>query len=311
MLGKYRSFEGFNVPRSKVAPFKMQTTQMQTVLKVTNLTKDFGERRAVDSLDFEIERGEIFGLLGPNGAGKTTTIQMAVGLLPPDLGDVDVMGRGSPDQRSVRKYIGVTPQELAFYGSLTAEENLLFFGKLQELSGAELKLRVDEALDFVRLSDRRRDIVETFSGGMKRRLNMAIALLHRPEIVLLDEPTVGVDPQSRNAIFDNILALQDDGKTMIYTSHYMEEVEKLCHRVAIIDQGKLLALDTVDNLVRAHGGERTVVASTNEGEQRIPTRDPLAELNQLDKAGNLRHFSVEEPNLEKVFLNLTGRSLRD
>jgi ABC-2 type transport system ATP-binding protein len=170
---------------------------------------------------------------------------------------------------------------------------------------------VSWALDFVQLSDRRRDYVKTYSGGMKRRLNLAVALVHNPPLLLLDEPTVGVDPQSRNAIFDNILALRKEGRTILYTTHYMEEAQRLCDRVGIMDRGKLLALDTVENLIRAHGGKDAVVAEWDGGEERIETADPVAELRKLQERGRLLRFRVERPTLESVFLNLTGRHLRD
>jgi ABC-2 type transport system ATP-binding protein len=202
-------------------------------------------------------------------------------------------------------------QSLSLYENLTGEENLDFFGRMQGLGGRALKQRVAESLAFVGLTDRRRDRVKTYSGGMKRRLNLAVAIVHEPPLLLLDEPTVGVDPQSRNAIFENIRALKEQGRTVIYTTHYMEEAERLCDRVAIMDHGSVLALDTVDALIAAHGGKSVVIAERNGDPVRIATDDPVRELIGLQEDGGLRSFRVERPNLETVFLELTGRSLRD
>jgi ABC-2 type transport system ATP-binding protein len=197
------------------------------------------------------------------------------------------------------------------YEDLTGDENLSFFGKLQGLTGRKLAERVAWALEFVALSDRRRDFVKTYSGGMKRRLNIAVAVIHDPPLLLLDEPTVGVDPQSRNAIFENILALRKQGRTVVYTTHYMEEAQRLCDRVGIMDHGRLLALDTVERLIAAHGGKSVLLAERTSGEVRVETDDPLAELLRLQKEGPLLRFRVERPDLERVFLHLTGRELRD
>ena len=280
------------------------------MLQLTGLRKVFGQILAVDDLSLEIHPGEIFGLLGPNGAGKTTTVGMAVGLLKPDAGTAQVNG-GNPLDPSTRARIGVATQTLALYEDLTGEENLRFFGKMQGLSGVRLTQRVAWALEFSQLTDRRKDRVKTYSGGMQRRLNLAVALVHDPPILLLDEPTVGVDPQSRNAIFEAILTLRREGRTILYTTHYMEEAQRLCDRVGIMDRGKLLALDTVEALIRAHGGRDVVVVERDEGEVRIETADPVAELDKLRREGDLRRFRVERPDLEVVFLNLTGKHLRD
>ncbi|HPF41365.1 MAG TPA: ABC transporter ATP-binding protein [Phycisphaerae bacterium] len=281
------------------------------MLHLKRLRKQFGDNVAVDDLSLEIHRGEIFGLLGPNGAGKTTTVNMTVGLLKPDAGEVTINGEGSPDNPRVRSRIGVATQALAIYGEMTGEENVRFFATMQGLSGAERKGRVAWALDFVGLTDRRRDKADTYSGGMKRRLNLAVAIVHKPALLLLDEPTVGVDPQSRNAIFENILALRDDGATVVYTTHYMEEAQRLCDRVGIVDHGRLLALDTVDELIAEHGGDSRVIAKRDGGDVEITTSDPLGELQKLQAMSHLQTFRVEWPDLEHVFLNLTGRSLRD
>ena len=281
------------------------------MLKLSHLTKTFGNIHAVEDLSLYIKKGEVFGLLGPNGAGKTTTVNMAIGIIKPDKGTVEIEGYGPPTRPDVRAQVGIAPQTLAIYEDLTGEENLRFFGTIQGLRGGRLSERVKWALEFVNLYERRRDRVKTYSGGMKRRLNLVIALIHDPPLILLDEPTVGVDPQSRNSIFEKIEALRDEGRTVVYTTHYMEEAQRLCDRVGILDMGRLLAMDTVTSLIAAHGGESTVVAVGEEGKTRIKTRDPLGELTRLQQVGGLKDFSVESPDLEGVFLNLTGRHLRD
>ena len=281
------------------------------MLQVNNLRKTFGTTVAVDNLSLEIQPGEIFGLLGPNGAGKTTLVNLAVGLLKPEAGQVTIRNTLSPRDPKTRALIGVAPQTLALYEDLTGTENLTFFGKLQGLGGKKLAERTRWALDFVQLYDRRGDRVKAYSGGMKRRLNLAIALIHDPPLLLLDEPTVGVDPQSRNAIFDNILILQREGRTILYTTHYMEEAQRLCHRVGIMDQGRLLALDSVDRLIQQHGGKDLLIVENEQGETQILADDLFAELEKLRRSTHLQRFRVERPTLENVFLNLTGRQLRD
>jgi ABC-2 type transport system ATP-binding protein len=281
------------------------------VLAFRNISKTFGKIRAVQDLSLEIERGEVFGLLGPNGAGKTTAVNMAIGVVKPDAGTVEIDGKGSPDDAWVRRGIGVAPQALAIYEDLTGEENLRFFGTIQGLRGRHLTERVRWALEFVNLYERRHDRVKTYSGGMKRRLNLVIALIHDPPLILMDEPTVGVDPQSRNSIFEKIETLRKEGRTLVYTTHYMEEAQRLCNRVGILDHGRLLAMDTVGALIAAHGGESTITGSSEAGEVRIKTLDPLAELGALGTRPGFKILTVESPNLEGVFLNLTGRNLRD
>ena len=266
---------------------------------------------AVDGLSLEVSRGEVFGLLGPNGAGKTTTVAMIAGLLAPDEGTVELVSLGSPRIPEVRRHIGVAPQALALYDGLSGEENVALFGQLYGLSADALALRVAAAIAFVGLQDRALDRVATYSGGMKRRLNLAVALVHEPELIVLDEPTVGVDPQSRNLIFDNIRALRSQGRTIVYTTHYMEEAERLCDRVAIVDGGRLLALGTVAELTLAHGARPVLVAEVAGKERRIPAHDPLAALNALAARERVESFRVERPDLEQVFLHLTGRHLRD
>jgi ABC-2 type transport system ATP-binding protein len=280
-------------------------------LEVENVSKAYGRVQAVNGLSFSVARGEVFGLLGPNGAGKSTTVNLAVGLIAPDEGEVSLGGLGSPRDPAARRRVGVSPQALAIYEQLTAEENLRFFGEVYGLSGRPLAERVEWALGFASLEERRRDRVATYSGGMKRRLNLAAALVHDPELLLLDEPTAGVDPQSRNAILERILELRWLGRTVVYTTHYMEEAERLCDRVAVVDHGRVLALGTVPELVRAHGGDPVLVARVAGEERRIPAPDPTRALLELSAAARVEDFHLERASLETVFLSLTGRRLRD
>jgi linearmycin/streptolysin S transport system ATP-binding protein len=282
------------------------------VIALRGLRKRYGAASpALDGLSLEVRAGEVFGLLGPNGAGKTTTVSIVTGLLVPDEGTVDLLGLGSPAQPEVRRRLGLAPQALALYDGLTGEENVALFGRLFGLDGEHLRERVKAALDFVGLRDRGHDAVAIYSGGMKRRLNLAVAVVHDPDLVVLDEPTVGVDPQSRNLIFDNIRALRTAGKTVVYTTHYMEEAERLCDRVGILDHGRLLALDTVPGLLRAHAAKPVLVVEVAGEEQRIESDDPLATLNEIAARESITSFRVERPHLEQVFLHLTGRHLRD
>jgi ABC-2 type transport system ATP-binding protein len=247
------------------------------MLALQHLRKTFGALTAVDDVSLTVERGQLVGLLGPNGAGKTTTVSMIAGLIAPDRGDVLIDGAvlaGDTDPKKGR--IGFVPQELALYDELSARANLQFFGAMYSLSGKPLAAAIASALTLVGLADRERDLVKTFSGGMKRRLNLAAGLLHDPDVLLLDEPTVGVDPQSRNAIFDNLETLKRRGKALLYTTHYMEEVERLADRIIVMDHGRVIANDTLAGL---------------------HAQVPVA-------AG-------ERASLESVFLTLTGRSLRD
>jgi len=281
------------------------------VIRYANIVRSFGATRALDDLSLEVRTGEIFGLLGPNGAGKSTLTNITVGLLDPDGGGITIDGTGEDRNGKPGRLLGVAPQALALYDELTAEENLRFFGGLYNLSGRTLADRVDWTLDFAGLTDRRSDRVRTYSGGMKRRLNLAVALIHDPVTILLDEPTVGVDPQSRNAIFDSIEKLHREGRTIVYTTHYMEEAERLCDRVGILDRGKLLALGTVEELIESHGGKSAVVVQSGGDESRILTDDPVAEMIRLKNERRVRGLRLESPTLESVFLNLTGRHLRD
>lgn len=277
----------------------------EPVLACEGLVKRFGERTVVDGVGFSIAEGETFGLLGPNGAGKTTTISMLCGLLVPDGGDVRVAGRPiSAGAVEAKAAIGLVPQDIALYPDLSARENLVFFGRLQGMAKDRLTRRIAEVLDTVGLADRGDDRVESYSGGMKRRANIAAGLLHEPKLLVLDEPTVGVDPQSRNAIFANLEALRDRGKALVYTTHYMEEVERLCDRIVIVDHGRVVAADTLEGLVGllpARATRRLTIEGLVDDEvvAWLAGRGIAVDANRTDGA------------LEDVFLHLTGRALRD
>ena len=296
------------------------------MIHALDLAKRYGELKAVDGLTFEIRAGEAFGLLGPNGAGKTTTILMLVGALSPDSGSVKIGEAGNPTQPSVRNLIGVTPQSLAIYEELSGQENLELFARLYGLSRTKTKERVEWGLRLAGLLERQKKRASTYSGGMKRRLNLACALVHEPKVLICDEPTVGVDPQSRNHIFDSIEKLKDEGCTLIYTTHYMEEAQRLCDRIAIMDHGKILAIDEVEKLLQTHGGSSVVEARILgpapkdldpsfelKGQTlRIETDHPFESVASLGKSGiEIENLRIDRPDLERVFLNLTGRSLRD
>lgn len=281
------------------------------MIKLESVSKHYGKLLAVDDVSLDIATGEIFGLLGPNGAGKSTMISMISGQIIPSSGDLWVAGF-SPTSNDAKRLLGLAPQATALYEDLSALDNLQFFGSLYRLSKTRLAERCDEVLEFTGLADRAKDRVETFSGGMKRRLNLAVTLLHEPEVLLLDEPTVGVDPQSRNKLFENILTLKEQGKTIVYTTHYMEEAERLCDRVGIVDKGKLLALDSVDRLIDQYGGESQLRISSAAGEVVLNTSQPIKDLqNMLVEHRDITDLRLLRPDLEKVFLNLTGRHLRD
>jgi len=281
------------------------------MLRLTHLTKSFGSLTAVDDLSLEIKEGEIFGFLGPNGAGKSTVVNMATGRLGPDQGTISIGDFGAPTEAATRFHIGIAPQQLSLYDELTARENLVFFGSIYGLQGEALQKQVDWALEFVNIRDRENDPLHQFSGGMMRRVNLAAAILHEPKLLLLDEPTVGVDPQSRNAILERIQDMRTRGCTIVYTSHYMEEVERICDRIGIIDHGKLLTLGTVEEILAQHGQTHKVVATTQSGEEHFDVTDPAEALRALARVPELLEFRTEKPTLETVFLNLTGRSLRD
>ncbi len=281
------------------------------MIQIQHVSKSFDSLKAVDDFSLTISKGEIFGLLGPNGAGKSTTISMSCGLLSADSGKITINAL-SPQSLEARRLMGLVPQSIALYEELTAEDNLKFFAKLYGIRGAAEKERIRWVLDFVGLSDRQHDLIKEYSGGMKRRLNLAASLLQDPEVIFMDEPTAGVDPQSRNSLFDNVLKLKKLGKTIIYTTHYMEEAEKLCDRVGIIDRGKLLALGSVEALVDQYGGKTLLELSTEKGTMEMKTNHPAADLlSQLQQVHELKDIKLIKPSLETVFLNLTGRQLRD
>jgi len=310
------------------------------MLEVDALKKSYGNLVAVNGVSFQAGVGEIVGLLGPNGAGKTTTVSMIAGLLRPDSGSVRIEGRPlSGDTDPNKRRIGLVPQDVALFDELTAQANLELFAALYDLDGTDAKRAIGEALDLVGLADRAQERVRNYSGGMKRRLNLAAALLHDPQILLLDEPTVGVDPQSRNAIFDNLEVLKQRGQTLVYTTHYMEEAERLCDRVIIIDHGEVVANDTLQGLYRMLPVTNLLVVELERGQDglrldelqalpgvcsakieagtlRVGVQDLATEtprlLQWLVEHGHLyRHVASERADLETVFLTLTGRSLRD
>ena len=309
------------------------------VLEARGLEKSFGDLKAVDGASFHIAPGETYGLLGPNGAGKTTAISMIAGLLKLDGGEVEINGeRMSPKAVAPKAHIGLVPQDLAIYPDLTAAENMTFFGRLYGMPSATLNSRVAEVLEVIGLSDRATDITKEFSGGMKRRLNIGIGLLHSPLLLILDEPTVGVDPQSRNAILEAVERHSSEGMAVLYTTHYMEEAERLCDRVGIIDQGKIMAEGTRRQLVQMVGEKDRVSIAGNgpvaEVARLLATTDGVSEstsddnriLLLVEDAGarlasilstatgaglNVMGVEIEEPNLEAVFLHLTGKALRD
>jgi ABC-2 type transport system ATP-binding protein len=311
----------------------------EPILIAQNLKKSYGEIEAVKSVSLQIARGEIFGLLGPNGAGKTTTISMLTGLLKPDAGQITVDGLDlGAHTNKVKAKLGLVPQELALYPTLSARQNLVFFGRIYGLKGKDLSQRVDEVLKMIGLAKRADEAIKNYSGGMKRRVNIGAGLLHKPDVLFLDEPTVGVDPQSRNAIFESVEALNRAGMSVIYTTHYMEEAQRLCHRVAIIDEGELIALDTPTALIRSLGGGIVILgisegapegltgriaqsqavksAARSDGQIKLETQRlqeglmaALDITNQLDV--RITSLEILEPNLESVFLNLTGKKLRE
>lgn len=284
------------------------------MLHLDNVSKAYGDQLAVDGLSLQTKAGEIFGLLGPNGAGKSTSCALITGLLAPDRGQVRIDGV-DPRTPRIRQRIGLAPQKLALYDRLSARSNLQFFASLYGLTGQRARDAIGTALAQVGLADRADDTVATFSGGMLRRLNLACALVHDPDLILLDEPTAGVDPQSRNRLFESVLALKAAGKTVLYTTHYMEEAERLCDRVAIIDHGRLLALDSVPNLLAQYGGASEIILRRAGNRRQISTGDAMASLRSLlhetaTDAG-VELLEVRPPTLESVFLQLTGKHLRD
>jgi ABC-2 type transport system ATP-binding protein len=336
---------------------------MPPILEVKDLVKKYGDFQAVQGVSFTVQEGEIFGLLGPNGAGKTTIISMLTGLFAPTAGTATIGGYNIQTQMNqVKKINGLVPQDLALYPTLSARANLNFFGRIYGLGGQDLKERVEDVLRVVSLTERADDPIETFSGGMKRRVNIAAGLVHQPRLLFLDEPTVGVDPQSRNHIFESVMRLnRERGMSIIYTSHYMEEVELLCNRVAIIDQGKIIALDTIKNLIDILGGGVIQVGLPQVGDALLAQLSALPAIKQASLAPQpvqpsapegketdvaivapassytvvkvetehsqqalvnmisffnerdipIASLEILEPNLESVFLHLTGKKLRE
>jgi ABC-2 type transport system ATP-binding protein len=320
------------------------------ILEAAHLVKKFGDHAAVNDVNFTMQEGEIFGLLGPNGAGKSTIISMFTTLYPPTSGEMRIYGRDVvKEAEEVKKLIGVVPQDIALYPTLNARDNLRFFGEMYGLKGHDLKERIEAVIAYVAMQERAKDAIKNYSGGMKRRINLAAGLIHSPKLLFLDEPTVGVDPQSRNHIFESVERLnREQGMSILYTTHYMEEAERLCHRIAIIDRGKVVALDTPKNLIGMLGGGLIQVglaqvsealrnavaglsevrsatylpaAETSEGaptravlkvEARQHVNQSLVQLIEFFNQQDVPILSLEtlEPNLETVFLHLTGKSLR-
>lgn len=309
------------------------------ILEIKNLVKRYGDLLAIDNLSLELKEGQILGLLGPNGAGKTTTINCILGLIGFDGGEIKIFGkRLKENEMEIKRNIGIVPQDVALYGEMTAYENVDFFARLYGLKGKELKSNVEETLEFVGLWDKRKEKVKKFSGGMKRRLNIACGIVHRPKLIIMDEPTVGIDPQSRNHILESIKQLNKNGATVIYTSHYMEEVDVLCDYIAIMDKGRIIAKGTSEELKSLISSDTTLimeVSSLNhtalegikqvngvidcyidEGRLKVISQKSANNLSKIidclisNEVQIISLFS-DKPTLEGVFLTLTGKSLRD
>lgn len=314
---------------------------MTAILQVQNLVKKYGDFTAVKGISFDIKEGEIFSLLGPNGAGKTTTISMLSTLYRPTSGDATIGGHSiTKDPLAVKQIIGVVPQEIALYEDLTARENLIFWGQMYGLNGKPLNSRVDEVLEQIGLTDKAKNRVKTYSGGMKRRVNIGVGLLHKPRLLFMDEPTVGIDPQSRRSILDTVKDLNKQGMTLLYTTHYMEEAEELSDRVGIMDHGELIAIGTQKELTQQVGETETLILHVGESDDPEALVTSLRDLKDVLEADatdheisvitpdaedvlasvvgkanergiKIRSIDIREPNLEAVFLHLTGRALRD
>jgi ABC-2 type transport system ATP-binding protein len=312
---------------------------MKNAIEVKNLYKSFGNLQAVQDTSFSAEEGEVLSLLGPNGAGKSTTISILSGLLAPTQGEAFIMGHSVRNEvEAAKACLGVVPQDIALYPDLSARENLLFWGKMYGLRGSALHQRVDEVLDIIGLTDRQKDRVEKYSGGMKRRVNIGAALLHKPAVIIMDEPTVGIDPQSRRHILDNVKELNRQGMTVLYTTHYMEEAAELSDHIAIMDQGKVIAYGTHAELIRLVGEQTRIDLSLNvesgeiverwkqvqgvsqaireDGKVSVLVDDSNRVLPHLFEAASaagvrITAVDIQEPNLEAVFMHLTGKALRD
>ncbi|WKZ37414.1 MAG: ABC transporter ATP-binding protein [Anaerolineales bacterium] len=312
---------------------------MSFAIEVKNLKKSFGDLQAVQDASFKADSGEVLSLLGPNGAGKSTTISMLSGLLAPTGGDASIMGHSvTREPEAAKRSLGVVPQDIALYPDLSARENLVFWGKMYGLRGAMLKQRVDEVLEIIGLVDRQKDHIDKFSGGMKRRVNIGAALLHKPDVIIMDEPTVGIDPQSRRHILDNVKKLNRQGMTVLYTTHYMEEAAELSDHIAIMDKGRIIAYGTHDELIKLVGRETRIDITINaegakileawrategvsqtdnlDGKITVLVDDSNRVLPRLFDAASkadvrITSVDIQEPNLEAVFLHLTGRALRD
>ena len=309
-------------------------------VQITGFKKRFARTQAVDGVDLEIRQGEIFSLLGPNGAGKSTTISMLCGLLSPDEGDATIYGHSIRTEVVVaQKVLGVVPQDIALYQDLSARQNLMFWGSMLGLKGEQLKQRVKDVLEMIELGDRQNDICGKYSGGMKRRLNIGVALLHKPKVLVLDEPTVGIDPQSRRKILDSVKMLREEGTTILYTTHYMEEAQELSDRIAIMDEGKIIACGTQSELVKKVGEQDHIRLTVDRMDERMEDElkkyangalvtsdhEKILEIvgtnsrtllpglisgcNQLGI--RIQSIDIREANLEMVFLHLTGKALRD
>lgn len=310
-----------------------------TLLQISNLQKYYKDVNAVDSISFDVKKGEVFGLLGPNGAGKSTTISMISTLIKPTSGQITYNGESILENpKAIQQKLGVVPQEIALYPSLSGYENLKFWGHSYGLRGKELKNRIEEVAEIIGLKDRLKKKIEKYSGGMKRRINIGAALLHKPELLIMDEPTVGIDPQSRNHILETVLELNKQGMTIIYTSHYMEEVEFLCSRISIMDKGEIIASGTQEELIEIVKGQKKInlkfdritkeltekinsisyvqnidtqdeemVLATQNGDNIF--KDLISKVSETDS--NILSIDIKKPNLEAVFLHLTGRALRD
>jgi ABC-2 type transport system ATP-binding protein len=314
-------------------------SKMENAIEAKGLKKFYKDVKAVNGVDFTIQTGEIFSLLGPNGAGKTTIINLLTGLFPPNAGDAFIFGNSiKKEPLKAKALMGVVPQEIALYEDLSARENLVFWGKLYGLRGKPLQARVDEVLELIGLRDRQRQRVSKYSGGMKRRVNIGIAMLHLPKLVVMDEPTVGIDPQSRRHIMDNVLALNKQGMTVLYTTHYMEEAQELSDHIAIMDQGKIVASGTHAELVKLVGEQdRVELTLSQDGDKVLKEWKKVKGVSKVDQDGEritllatdsnavlpdlfrianqfnarISSIAIHEPNLETVFLHLTGKALRD